>query len=145
MLLSNFSPTKFAFEKELSKIENSNTQLSTEEIAEFNNFFMRLNCENPELFHCFEEANLNPNSAVDLFLNDLKQKLLSDPNILGRDCNNLAPYTDRWYELATFNALSVPSVKTKLEQLGSKYWIQTLENANNTKIQWFMVEDSTFC
>ncbi|MBK9635418.1 MAG: hypothetical protein IPO64_13240 [Bacteroidetes bacterium] len=39
--------------------------------------------------------------------------------------------------MSTFNPLSVPAVKTKLEQLGNYYYIQTLENASNPNDKWW--------
>ena len=49
-------------------------------------------------------------------MEDIKEKLLSSPNALLEGCGNLSPYVDRWYELATFHANSVPTVKSKFTE-----------------------------
>lgn len=123
---------------EIINLESNNVTLSEEDKSELLDFFNILKCDDLELFNCFRSAQQNPGSNIDLFLTDIKQTLLTNPNSLLDGCDNLPNYTDRWFELSTFDPLNVPSVKTKLEQLGDDYWIQTLENASNPNGNWWL-------
>ncbi|MFM2394655.1 MAG: hypothetical protein RLZZ546_2637 [Bacteroidota bacterium] len=122
---------------EIINLESNNVTLSEEDKGELLDFFNILKCDDPDLFNCFRSAQQNPGSNIDLLLTDIKQTLLSNTNALLDGCDNLPNYTDRWFDLSTFNPLSVPAVKTKLEQLGDDYWIQTLENASNPNNKWW--------
>jgi hypothetical protein len=119
---------------EVIKQLQNGMNLSTNERKELINFFALLKCDDSELYNCFRYAQKNPGSNQDLLLNDIKQKVLSNSNALIDGCSNLPAYSARWYELATFEAIKVPAIKTKLKQLGKEYWIQTLENASNVNI-----------
>ncbi len=129
---------------EIINLESNNETLSEDDKGELLDFFNILKCDDPELYNCFRSAQQNPGSNIDLFLTDIKQTLLSSTNGLLDGCDNLPAYTDRWFELSTFDPLTVPAIKTKLEQLGEEYWIQTLENASNTNLafKWWKTSPS---
>ena len=133
---------KFAGDREIDDLINTGMVLTDEDKSSLRDFFSIMYCEDKEIFDCFREGQLNPGSNIDLFLEDIKAKLLLSPNALLAGCADLSPYVDRWYELATFNANSVPPVKSKLEQLGDEYWIQTLENATNLGNFWWKIAPS---
>ena len=128
---------KFAGDKEIEDLINSGVALTNEDKISLRDFFSVMYCEDKEIFDCFREGQLNPGSNIDLFLEDVKSKLLSSPNAILDGCDDLSPYVDRWYELAAFDANLVPAVKSKLQQLGDEYWIQTLENATNAGSFWW--------
>ncbi len=109
--------------------------LAPSEVESLLTFFSVLQCDDPELYDCFRTAQQNPEGDLANFLDDIKETLTSASLLDG--CDDLSPYSDRWYELATFNALDVTEIEDKLEDLGDEYWIQTLENATNTNDRWW--------
>lgn len=133
---------KFAGDKEIEDLINSGVTLTNEDKISLRDFFSIMYCEDKEIFDCFREGQLNPGSNIDLFLEDVKSKLLSSPNAILDGCDDLSHYVDRWHELATFNANSIPAVKSKLEQLGDEYWIQTLENVIDIGGFWWKTAPS---
>ncbi|MBP7272767.1 MAG: hypothetical protein KA974_02945 [Saprospiraceae bacterium] len=129
---------------EIVKLVRAGEILTADDKKELLTFFSILKCDDSELYSCFRTAQQNPGSSIDLFLMSIKQSLLTNNNALLDGCDNLPAYTDRWFELSTFDPLSVLAVRTKLEQLGEEYWIQTLENASNTNIntKWWKTAPS---
>lgn len=130
---------KYAGDKEIEDLLSAGVMLTEEDKVSLRDFFSIMYCE---IFDCFREGQLNPGSNIDLFLEDVKDKLLSSPNKLQDGCDDLSPYVDRWTQLASFDANSINSVKNRLKQLGDEYWIQTLENATNAGSFWWKTAPS---
>ena len=121
---------------ELIKQRMAGETLTAEETEGLLEFFSVLSCDDPSIYSCFREAQQNPDGDVATFLNEVIGMTQSGSNFLVDGCDDLAPYTDRWEWLATFNPMSVQEVSDKLEELGEEYWIQTIENATNVNWWW---------
>ncbi len=112
--------------------------LTSQETEGLLDFFSVMRCNDGEIYSCFREAQQNPESEVATFLNEIKELSFANPRMLVDGCDDLDEYAERWANLATFDALSVPGIEERLEELDEdgEYWIQTLENAMTPRFWW---------